>query len=86
MALLVLVAHPDGESGLRVVLVRGRPLELRGAGSPGALALGQHAIAPGGKVALEVRDQVAREVPERAVREWDHARSALSTGLGCGGR
>ena len=71
--MLVLLALAGGELGLLVVLVGGGPLELGGAGAAGAAALGLHALAPGGEVALEVGDQVARREPEGAVREGLHA-------------
>jgi hypothetical protein len=73
--LLVLVAEADRERGLGVVLVRGRPGQLLGAVAAGTLALGEHAVTPGGEVALEEGDQVARRIPEGAVREGDHSRS-----------
>ena len=65
----MLVAHPGGQLGLRVALVGGDPLQLGGAGAAGAGPLGLHALAPGGEVAFEVRDQVARREPEGSVRE-----------------
>jgi len=61
VAELVLLAVPGGERRLLVTLVGGDPLQLVVAGrSPRAGALGLHALAPGGEVALEVGDQVAR--------------------------
>lgn len=80
-ALFVLPALPGGEVEL-LVLVGGGPLELRGAGTAGAAALGEHPVAPGGEVALEVRHEIARGEAETAVGGVDHDTGALRVGRG----
>ena len=60
-----------------------RELTVEAAGAP---ALGVHAVAPGGEVALEVGDQVARRVPEGTVGEWDHRAAPCGSGWWSGDR
>ena len=59
------------------------PLQLGGTGAGGTAALGEHALAPGGEVAFEVRDEVTRRVAEGAVRGVNHV---LSIGASEGNR
>jgi hypothetical protein len=73
VALLVLLPLPGRQREFLVAFVRGHPLELGRPGTASPLALGGHPLAPGGEVALEVRGQVMRRVPEGPVRERDHA-------------
>ena len=71
IAVLVLLAFPRGKGALVVLVGRG-PLQLGGPGARSPAALGEHPLAPGGEIALEVRDEVARRVAEGTVGGMEH--------------
>src|SRR4051794_36348560 len=55
-----------------LVLVRSNPLELTGPGTAGQPALGLHALAPGGELALEIGDEVGWRVEPFSIGRIEH--------------